>query len=120
MSLGDDLRSEVRKVFGERWTVRDGRNVPADSDLRLSNDAIHFAEATVLYADLSGSTALVNQQPWETAAEIYKTFLVCAARVVRANEGVITAYDGDRIMAVYLGSSKDIDAAKTALQINYC
>ncbi len=120
MGLGDDLRSEVGKIFRERWIVREGRQVPEDDDLKLSNDAIHFAEATVLYADLSGSTNMVDTQPWQLAAEVYKTSLVCAARVVRSNGGVITAYDGDRIMPVYVGNARNTDAAKTVLQVNYC
>lgn len=120
MSLGDDLKSEVRKIFAERWTVRDGRKVPEDSDLKLSNDAVHFERATFLYADLSASTALVEGYKWTFAAEVYKTFLVCAARVIKHNGGEITAYDGDRIMAAYIGNDQATAAAKTALQINYC
>jgi len=36
---------------------------------------------------------------------IYKTFLHCAAKIIRSHKGVITAYDGDRIIAVYIGKS---------------
>jgi class 3 adenylate cyclase len=32
---------------------------------------------------------------------------------------VITAYDGDRIMAVYIGDSKSTSAVRTALKIRY-
>lgn len=35
------------------------------------------------------------------------------------NDGVITAFDGDRVMAVFIGDSKNSSAAKTALMINY-
>ncbi|MDO8473137.1 MAG: adenylate/guanylate cyclase domain-containing protein [Dehalococcoidia bacterium] len=120
MSLGDDLRSEVTQIFKQQWSVRDGRLVPDDADLKLSNDAVHFKEATVLYADMSASTELVNQNEWTFAAEVYKTFLLCAARVIRNSGGEITAYDGDRIMAVFIGDNKETAAARTALQINYC
>ena len=53
------------------------------------------------------------------AAEVYKCFLTCAARIIRSKGGEITAYDGDRIMAVYIGDSKNSDAASTALNIHY-
>ena len=53
------------------------------------------------------------------AAEIYKTYLYCAAKIIRANGGVITAYDGDRVMGVFLGDTKNSSAAKTGLQINW-
>ena len=117
MSLGDDLNSEVRKILRERWTTRQGRVVPDPEDLGLGNDAVLLG-GTVLYADLNDSTDLVNRYSPGFAAEVYKCFLTCAARIIRAEGGEITAYDGDRIMAVFLGDLKNTTAARTALKIN--
>jgi class 3 adenylate cyclase len=117
MALKDELESAVAKILRDQWTSRDGRQVPAPEDLGLGNDGVKL-DATVLYADMSDSTILVDTKPPEFAAEIYRSYLVCAARIVKANGGVITAYDGDRIMAVFIGDSKNSSAAKTALQIN--
>jgi class 3 adenylate cyclase len=50
------------------------------------------------------------------AAEIYKTFLHCAAKIIRSEDGVITAYDGDRIMAVFIGNAKNTSAVRAALK----
>lgn len=61
MSVADDIRKSSRDTFGSRWAVRDGVVVPAASDLNLSNDAVHFVTATILYADLDGSTSLVDR-----------------------------------------------------------
>ncbi len=118
MGLGDDLNSEVRKVLQEKWTQRDGRVVPESDDLRLGNDAVTL-EGTVLYADLDDSTKLVDtKKPW-FAAEIYKCYLACAARIIRAECGEITSYDGDRIMAVFIGDAKNSSAARAALKVNF-
>ena len=68
-------------------------------NIQLGNDAVKL-EGTVLYADLDDSTKLVDTMSPEFAAEVYKSYLVCAARIIRDQGGVITAYDGDRIMAV--------------------
>ena len=105
MGLGDDLKSEVRKIIQERWSVREGQVVPDSDDLRLSNDAVTL-DGTVLYADLDDSTELVDTMQPEFAAEIYKCYLVCAARIIRCEGGEITSYDGDRIMAVFIGDEK--------------
>lgn len=75
MSLTDDLKTKVRETFRDTWTTREGRVIPAPRDLKLTNDAIEFDRATVLYADLSGSTNLVDKKKWWFAAEVYKTFL---------------------------------------------
>ena len=118
MSLGEDLTKEVRKIFKDAWTTRDGQKVPESEDLRLGNDAVKL-DGTVLYADLDASTNLVDSYKPEFAAEIYKTYLHCAAKVIRSEGGVITSYDGDRIMAVYIGDAKNSSAAQSALKINY-
>ena len=118
MALGDNLRSEVRKIIQEGWSTHDRRGVPKLSDLELSNDAVTL-EGTVLYADLDDSTRLVDTEDPEFAAHVYKSYLTCAARIIRSENGTITAYDGDRIMAVYTGGSKEDRAARTALKINF-
>lgn len=118
MAFGDDLKSEVVKILSERWTTRNGRVVPDSEDLKLGNDAVTL-EGTVLYADLDDSTKLVDTVKPSFAAEIYKCFLACAARIVRSEGGEITSYDGDRIMAVFIGDAKNSDAARTALKINF-
>ena len=118
MALVDDLNSQVVQIFREQWTTRSGRVVPEPDDLALRNDAV-VLDGTVLYADLDESTDLVNKKKPEFAAEVYKAFLACAARIIRAEGGEITGYDGDRIMAVFIGDSKNTAAARTGLKINY-
>lgn len=118
MALKDDLQSQVDTIFKSQWTTRDGQVVPAPSDVKLSNDAVKL-NGTVLYADLSQSTAMVLAKKPEFSAEVYKTFLHCAAKLIKDSGGTITAYDGDRIMAVYLGTTKNTSAVKTALKIHY-
>src|SRR5207248_4620847 len=86
--------------------------------LKLNNDAVKL-DATVLYADLSASTGLVDGYKQHFAAEIYKAYLHCAAKIIRSEDGVITAYDGDRVMAVFIGTSKNTSAARSALKINW-
>jgi class 3 adenylate cyclase len=119
MALKQDLEAQVKKIFADEWSSREGKVVPEPTDLTLGNDAVEFDRATILYADLSGSTKLVDGYKWWFAAEIYKTFLHCAATVVRQEGGVITSYDGDRIMAVFIGKSQTSSAAKCGLKINY-
>jgi class 3 adenylate cyclase len=118
MSFTTDLTKEVDEVFRASWQKRTGYVVPEPSDLKLGNDAVEL-EGTVLYADLAESTKLVDSETDTFAAEVYKTYLLCAARVIRKNDGVVTAFDGDRVMAVFIGDSKNSSAARAALQINY-
>ncbi len=118
MSLADDLKEEVRAIVRGAWTNRDGQVVPEPEDLKLGNDGVKL-DATVLYADLDGSTDLVDRFSATFAAEVYKSYLVCAARIVKTEGGVITAYDGDRIMAVFIEGAKNTAAVRAALKINW-
>jgi class 3 adenylate cyclase len=44
---------------------------------------------------------------------------MCASELIKNNGGTITAFDGDRVMGVFIGDVKNSSAAKCALQINY-
>lgn len=119
MPLLDDLKAEVATIFRDAWNLTSGRVVPAPSSIGLGNKAVELDAATVLYADLDGSTALVDRKSWQFSAEVYKTYLHCAAKIIKAESGVITAYDGDRIMAVFIGDRQCTNAALAALKINH-
>jgi class 3 adenylate cyclase len=119
VGLNDELTNFCHDVFCGKWEISEGTTVPhGDSRLTLKNTAITI-EGTVLYADLDGSTAMVDEYKNWFAAEIYKTYLYCCARIIAAHGGVVTAYDGDRVMAVFVGKLKNTNAAKVALQIKW-
>lgn len=118
MSLKAELESKVKDIYGSQWTRRDGKVVPDDDDLKLNNDGIDL-NLTILYADLSASTALVdNYKDWY-AAKNYKTFLHCATKIIRSEDGYIRSYDGDRVMGVFIGEMKNTRAVRCGLKINW-
>lgn len=118
MALKSDLEAQVKALLKTEWKVREGTVVPTDANVTLGNDAVKI-NATVLYADLADSTKLVDGYEWWFAAEIYKSFLHCAAKIIQAYNGTITSYDGDRIMAIFLGNRKNTEAVSAALKINW-
>lgn len=120
MALIDDLKIEVQSTFASAWTEDAATAVPAPAALRLNaNHTKHLDSATVLYADLDGSTNMVDTLSWQSAAEVYKVYLRCASKIIKNEGGVITAYDGDRVMAVFTGDTKNTSAVTAALKINY-
>lgn len=118
MGLKEDLASNVVNIFATNWAARAGQQVPDPVDVNLGNDAVTL-NATVLYADLAESTALVDKYKKPFAAEIYKTYLLCASKLIKNEGGEITAFDGDRVMGVFIGDAKNTSAARCALKINY-
>ncbi|MBY0112122.1 MAG: adenylate/guanylate cyclase domain-containing protein [Phycisphaerales bacterium] len=118
MGMTDDLNAEVNKIIKEQWTTTDGRVVPETENIELGNRGVNL-DATCLYADLAESTNLVNAYKATFAADVYKCYLNCACRIIRSQEGVITAFDGDRVMAVFIGDTKNTAAVRAALAINH-
>lgn len=119
MSFRDDLAQQVATTFRTTWVEEETAAVPAADALRLdANHAKDLKQATVLYADLDGSTDMVDSRSWMFSAEVYKTYLRCAAQIVRREGGAITAYDGDRLMAIFTGDYKNTNAVRCALRIN--
>ena len=120
MGLKEDLISKVNQTFATKWEEQKTIDVPDPENLQLkSNHAKYLEMATVLYADIDGSTNMVDQFEWFFCAEVYKAYLSCAAQIIRNEEGTITAYDGDRVMAVFTGDSKNTNAVRASLKINY-
>ena len=119
MPLLDDMKAAVQAIAQSPWTTRDGQVVPEPEDIRLANDAVKFDRATVLYADLQGSTSMVDSEDWQFSAAVYRAFLHCAAKIIRTGGGKITSYDGDRVMGVWIGKRQTTDAAIAGLKINY-
>lgn len=118
MGLEAGLQKEVKEILAARWDSEKARDVPDLEDLRLNANHAKELEATVAYADIDGSTALVDSESWTLAAEVYKAYLRCASAILKDDGGTIAAYDGDRVMAVFYGDSKNTSAVRAALKIN--
>jgi class 3 adenylate cyclase len=119
MGLKEDLTAEVKATFIKQWAEEAAQVVPEPEDLRLNSNHAKTLEGTVLYADLDGSTNMVDKQTWSFSAEVYKTYLRCASQIIKSEGGSITAYDGDRVMAIFVGTVKNTTAVRTALKINF-
>ena len=118
MKTLSEIKTGIVSILKTKWERRDGLKVPEAEDVQLGNDAVEL-EGTVLYADLEDSTGLVLDYKDWFAAKLYKCYLLVACELIRNNGGTITAFDGDRVMAVFIGQTKNSDAARCALQINY-
>lgn len=118
MTLKEEITAAVKKTLADHWTTRQGRGVPESEDLSLGNEAVTL-DGTVVYADLDGSTNMVDHYKKHFSAEIHKTYLYATAKVIRSEGGQIVAYDGDRVMTVFIGDLKNTSAVRCGLKINW-
>jgi class 3 adenylate cyclase len=119
MTIKEDLAIKIAEFASESWgDIPNARVLPTAQDLSFANSGERL-DACVLYADVHRSTEMVDTLPDTLAAEYYKAFLHCAGKIIRRNDGNIQAYDGDRVMAIYLGDGKADRAVSTALELHF-
>ena len=117
MALIDDLTEIIDDIARSQWKITDGRVVPETEDIGLGNKGVRL-DVTMLYADLADSTELASHSQTK-AAEVYKAFLICGTKIILYRKGYIRSFDGDRVMGVFIGNSKNTSAVKAALNIKY-
>lgn len=118
MALVDDITAAVSDVVNSDWNVRTGNVVPTTETILLKNGAVEV-DAVYLYADMANSSGLARDFPAKTAAKVIRSYLDSICRVIKARGGEIRSFDGDRVMAIFMGDSKNSQSAKCALGINH-
>lgn len=92
--------------------------VPVTEDVALSNGAVNV-RATFLYADLAGSSKLVQMADPDVVGKVIRTYLNAATRMLRKFGGEIRSFDGDRVMPIFMGHDQASKAVNAALGINW-
>jgi class 3 adenylate cyclase len=119
MAIKDDLTAKVNEYAVDRWAdIPNAYVLPTTADLSFGNDGERL-QVTALYADISASTDMVDELLDTRAAEYYKAFLYCASQLIKRNGGEIQAYDGDRVMALFVGDTQADEAVTAALELHY-
>lgn len=117
MTFSQDLSKAVDAILGKAFTQRTGRVIPRTDDVGF--DQAVKVKATFLYADLKDSSGLVKACQAPTVGKVLRVYLAVAARIVKRHGGHIRSFDGDRIMAVYIGSGAANRAVTTGLQLKW-
>lgn len=88
--------------------------VAAALTLQQPSDAIKAAnrQVSVLFADIRNFSAYCEVRPPEEAAAVLHAFFSAAARIVEAHGGVIEAFQGDAVFAVWNADTDDARPAR--------
>ena len=121
----DDVnRSFNRMVTGleERELIREtlGRFVPTDIAKNLLTDGGELApeqsEATVLFCDLEGFTALTESLGPAGIVELLNEYFESMVEILERHRGVVTQFQGDAILATFNVPLRDPAHAANALR----
>lgn len=119
MGLKDDLDSDMA-ILDQGWAVsavQKGSDEVPDPD-KMGYDEGKEIQAVYLYTDLMNSSKLIKISSPKVAASVLAAFLKAAVRIIRANKGHVRSFDGDRVMGVFAGPNRSMNAVNAAMQIN--
>lgn len=118
MAISTDVTNAVTNVIDTAWNITDGTVVPKTEDVVLRNGA-RKVDATYLYADLADSSNLARIMKKEVTGKVIRAYINAASRILRHYGGEIRSFDGDRVMAIFMGGSKNSNAVRGALAIQW-
>lgn len=119
MGVQEDIKNKVNSYFEIPFKISNVTNVPDIENyakLSFGNTGCK-GDFCFLFVDMRKSSQLVKDYGLETAASIYESFHEICVRIIKANEGDIRSFDGDRVMGVFSGADKENIAVKTAMEI---
>lgn len=122
MALKDDIKNKVKAIIDEKFEVIDISHVPKidDSKLTFGNTGLQF-EATILYIDMRGSTAILNNHNKTTVAKIHMAYFHTIVKVTNLFNGNVRSFNGDSALVFFQGTTKESlsTAVKAAMIISF-
>ena len=122
MALEEDIIAKAKEIEKEVFQKTEVSTVPTIDDSRLTFGCkgLEF-EATVLYIDMRGSTAMLNKHQKRTVAKIHMIYYHTIVKIAKATGGEIRSFNGDSLLVFYQGTTKLTlsNAVKAAMQMHY-
>ena len=81
----------------------------------LANETI---EASILFVDICGFTALSEQEPPDAVIDMLNTYFDIMVRAIIAENGYVDKFMGDAVLAVFRGENHLERALRAALEVN--
>ncbi len=113
-----DLEKLVARYLAGTYETYQPRGVPRPEDIALGNKAAKLT-GTALFIDLRQSSDITNSFRRQTAAKMLKSYIDGAVRIINDNGGQVRSFNGDGMLALFVGSRQSNDAVKAAMQVKW-
>jgi adenylate cyclase len=87
-------------------------------DIPLGNKAAKL-EATALFIDMRQSSNIANAFRLQTAAKMVKGYFDGAIRIIGENGGQVRSFDGDGMLAIFVGDLRFYFSVGAAMQVEW-
>ena len=118
MPLAEEITAETFETFARAIEVTKGRVIPAIADLPFGNQGREL-QLVALFVDIRRSTQIVNAIGCEPAARMYKAYLRGITKIIRGRGGDILSFNGDGVVAGFVGDNSATAAVLSALNIDW-
>jgi adenylate cyclase len=118
MALLEEVTSDVENYLVGTYDVSKPQDVPGNDEVPLGKKAMEF-EATALFVDVRQSTDITDSFRRQTAAKTMKAYFSGAVRIINRNGGAVRSFNGDGMLAFFMGGTRTSPAVKSALQIDW-
>jgi adenylate cyclase len=115
MTRKETCEVHLSTLLMERPNSRRGTTVPT---METVGGGV-FLDAVYLYADMADLSGMARRFTFEAGAKIVRAHLATVSRVLRHHDGYIRSFDGDRVMAIFVGKEAASRAARAALEIKW-
>ncbi|WP_319454256.1 MULTISPECIES: adenylate/guanylate cyclase domain-containing protein [unclassified Mycobacterium] len=119
MGFKDDCISAVNNILTTPFDTRTGREVPTSVTVKQNDGGVYLSDAAYLYVDMADSTGMATYFTPQEAARIIRAFLAAVCMVIRDRGGAIRSFDGDRVMAIFLGDDSADQAVDVAFRVTW-
>lgn len=113
-----ELSTMVASYMAGTYDTVTTRSVPLAEDVPLGNKA-KLLTATALFIDIRQSSDITNSFRRQTAAKMLKSYFDGAVRIIRHNGGEVRSFNGDGMLALFIGGQQRNNAVKAAMQVKW-
>ena len=117
MALSEDIKNKVKDYVNSKYDVTEGYTIPGKEDIGFGAKAKKLKQVVVLFTDLRGSKKILSNNSSIDAGRAHKAFLFAAAKCIRDQDGYLRSFNGDSILAFYIGEKAAHRAVRSALKI---
>lgn len=116
------IDSKVAEIIDGAFETSDTTYVPDinDTNLTFGNKGLKLT-ATVLYIDMRGSTAILNNHNKTSVAKIHKAYFHTIVSIAKSLGGEVRSFNGDGMLVLFQGTTKGklSDAVLSAMKMKW-
>jgi adenylate cyclase len=119
MGLLTTLDANVSSFITGTYETFSPQDVPLPEDLTLKAGKAADFEAAMLFIDVRESSTITDAFRLQTAAKMIRAYADGAVRIVHANSGRVRSFNGDGMLAVFIGANRCDNSVNAAMQCKW-